>query len=674
MTSWIFAVTTFLGSYLLFVVQPMVGKILLPTFGGVSSVWTTVMLFFMTVLLSGYGYVVYLSQKSKRRQFYLHAVLVSLSALLLVYGLIFGKGHVLTGNFYVQNNPTISLLLALKTLLLPCLLLASTSVIIQSWLAKIHPQKSPYWLYVISNAGSLLGLLSYPLIIEPNLTLKLQQTLWVSGVFLYFGFLISSVIIYARNKAGGGVKAVKPRSFDIRKSLPWFALPFVSTSAMLALTNYITLEISPIPYIWVATLGVYLLSFIVAFIGGRWYPRRFYGVSLLFIVIILYAVTSGFIFLKYSYMIPIALAALFIIGLVCHRELFRVRPKPEYLSIYYLIISLGGVAASIFVGIVAPKFFGGVWEYPITLVAAILVGVFVLIRNSDFSYRLHAGAFGVLVMVLVGLLFSNSWKNVSGGRKTVASFRNFYGVINIFKNQDQKPFVLELYNGDTSHGTQIIGNDEEKNPTSYYAHSEGLGWAILNHPKRVGKNTMRFGVIGLGAGTNAAYCGEGDYIRFYEINPQVIKVSKDYFTYISNAEKSGCKVEIVEGDARLSMEKELRSGQQMKFDILAVDAFTSDSIPVHLLTSEATDLYLGHLAEGGVIVFHISSRYFNLAPILEAIAAEKGLYFNDIRGRNSRWVLISTISTGSQSYIPAKGNAKVRPWTDDYSNVLGTLN
>jgi len=359
--------------------------------------------------------------------------------------------------------------------------------------------------------------------------------------------------------------------------------------------------------------------------------------------------------------------------LVCHRELFRSRPKPEYLSIYYLIISLGGVVASIFVGIVAPKFFGGVWEYPITLAAAVLVGAFVLFRNSDLSYRIHAGVFGILVLVLIGLLFSNSWKYVERGRITVASFRNFYGVINIFKNQDQKPFMLDLYNGDTSHGTQIIGGSDEKVPTSYYAHEEGLGWAILNHPKRVSKSTMHLGVIGLGAGTTAAYCGEGDYLRFYEINPQVIKVSKEYFTYISNAEQSGCKVEIVEGDARLSMEGELKSGQEIKFDVLAVDAFSSDNIPVHLLTSEAMDLYSNHLAEGGVIAFHISSRYFNFGPVLEAMAAEKGLYFNDIRGRNSRWVLMSSFSTGPKSYIPAKENIKIRPWTDDYSNVLQTL-
>lgn len=673
---WIFTVTTFIGGTLLFVIQPMVGKLVLPVFGGVSSVWTTVMLFFTTIVLLGYVYVVWITKRPKNIQLLVHGILIIVS--LIWVGINYLSGH----SFFPVSGyspsafiPAFSLLvLLLKTLGLPCFLLATTSALLQIWHTYSHPGKSPYWLYTVSNTGSLTGLLIYPFILEPHLTLKAQQLTW-TFLFAVYGLLLFFVIYITRGAQKTVASDTKKFKIGLSRHLGWFALPFVATGAMLAFTNQITQVIAPVPFVWIATLGIYLLSFILAFVGGKWYSRKFYGLVLICLIAVLTLFTSGFIYFRIQFVFILSLTTLFAVDLVCFKELFRRRPDAEGLGLYYLMIALGGVAASVFVGVAAPSLFPDIWEYPLVLAGATFISAFVLFRKSDSAFRIHTGVFGILIITLIAWMFFYPSKSAMGRQmfETVARFRNFYGVLQVRKSGNSLPYSVELWSGSTMHGAQTIGGSGETTPTTYYSRDSGLGYAIVNSPGSLKRDSLRIGVIGLGTGTTAAYCDKGDTIRFYEINPQVVEASRKHFTFLANAEKSGCKVEIALGDGRISLEEELSAGKKGGFDVLAIDAFTDDAIPTHLLTREAVNLYLSHLADGGILAVHITNRYFDLGPELGAIAAERGLYFNDFGTQMSRWILISGFPTGPRSYIGTLENIKTSPWTDDYSNVFEAL-
>lgn len=670
-----FSLVTFISSFLLFLVQPLVGKILLPDFGGVSSVWTTIMMFFMMILLVGYIYVVWLSKQAKRKQLFLHAIIVFVVALVTFTIFIKKNSFFSLAQIHIDNNfPVLTLVIILtQVLALPCFLLATTSTLLQSWYSKIFPNKSPFSIYIFSNLGSLLGLLSYHYLVSPYYSLNQQQFLWISGfvlyiLLIYLAIFFSSGRIKKTKEAAQIVGKIKKSVFFI-----WFILPFISTTVMLTLTTYLTLSISPIPFVWIATLSIYLLSFILAFIEGDWYPREFYTLFMLFLVIVLSIFSSGFLDLKYSFYLPFSLFALLIINLVLHRELFMSKPRKENLTYFYLAIALGGIAASIFTGIIAPIIFTEIIEYPLILIAVTITGIVILFKNPSSTFRLHTSIFGVVTVLLTAWLFIFSWKWTyeSDNLKIISSMRNFYGIVHVLKSGNKAPYLLEIMNGNIEHGNQEIGGSQEDIPTTYFAKDSGLGIAILNHANSLKKLPLRIGVIGLGAGTTAAYCNRNSYIRFYEINPQVIDVARRYFTYLKNAENRGCKVDIIEGDARLSLTKELILGEKGKFDILAVDAFTDDSIPIHLLTAEAIKLYLFHLNVDGIIAFNVTNKSLNLWLELQTLAEKDGLYFNRITSNYSEWVLLSRYSTGSESYIPK--NSIVKEWTDNYSNILQIL-
>jgi hypothetical protein len=670
-----FPLTIFISSFLLFLIQPMVGKLVLPILGGAFSVWTAVMLFFTIILLFGYGYVVWLTKMPRRSQTLIHLVLIVVTVVWTVANFLVTRSFVPKNDIWVhQGIPVIALLLSLiKTLGLPCFLLATTSPLLQSWYSRIFVSKSPYWLYIISNAGSLIGLLAYPLLVEPHISLKMQQNLWFWCLTFYTS--VSLTVLFVVYKKMQPVLSEKKSITTNKGSLfTWLVLPFVSTAAMLAITAQLTMSVSPAPFMWVATLGVYLLSFIVAFIDKDWYSSDFYGFLVLILIVLLSLFTFGFITIKYQAFVAIMLVGLFFISLLCNRELFKRRPEPKELSTFYLMIGLGGVIASVFTAIIAPMIFNDIWEYPLALIASSLVALFVLNKNKSLSFRIHSAIFAVIVITLTCWLFVNPLESESKqpGTKILANLRNFYGVQHVLRTELDVGYKLSLLSGETIHGLQYFVNDDEYVPTVYFAPDSGIGYAIENRPKKLNNSPIKIGVIGLGVGTIAAYCDKGDSITFYEINPQVIDASRKYFKYIENAEKGGCIVKIIQGDGRISLEKELDKGEVGNFDVLAVDAFTDDSIPVHLITREALQLYLSHLAEGGVIAFHTSNRYVNLSPVLESLAGIDNFYYNHIQTTSS-WNLLSKYPISLQSYIPRRVSSEGRYWTDDYSNILSVL-
>lgn len=670
----LFGITAFIGAFLLFAVQPMAGKIVLPVFGGAASVWTVVILFFTTILLIGYIYVVWLTKKSKNLQLKIHTVVIIITTLWLVFNFWRSGSVILNLSPQVQAMPpTAGLLYVLIGILaLPSFVLSTTSTLLQMWLVGIKPKASPYWLYIISNFGSLAGLLSYPFMVEPNLTLFVQQSVWVYGFCFYAVLMI--LINYRYSQVGKNLPAVsKSYKLNLDHVNKWFFLPFISTGTMLALTTQLTQVINPMPFIWVITLSIYLISFIVAFIDKPWYSRKFYGLVLIMYLIINATFSTGLVSLGYKNAFAVSMLGLFLTALVAHRELFRSKPDAKGLTFYYLMIAAGGVGASIFCSFIAPNIFSDIWEYPIMLISGVLLSVYILVQTTNKTFKIHSVALGIFAIGLIVGIFLRVWNNYRGNYSSVANYRNFYGVLHVVKDNQSPPYKVGLYNGSTYHGEQNIGSDSESTPTTYYKIDSGLGRAILNYTNRNVIPNIKIGVVGLGVGTTASYCSNGDLIRFYEINKKVVEVSRNYFTYLKNAEVNGCRVEIVEGDARISLENELKQKSSIKFDVLAIDAFTDDSIPTHLITKEAISLFLNHVTPRGIVAIHISSKYFDLAPQLFTGAAEEKLYVNQVNNQDSRWILISKFPIGTDSKIPVLSNTSQRAWTDDYSSMLEAM-
>lgn len=667
MYKWLFPATTFLGAFLLFVAEPMTGKLVLPIFGGSAMVWVTVMLFFTTILFFGYGYVVWLRRLEKKIQFFIHICLLIISLVGTVFGYLrFTSDTLLT-------NPILSLLyILISNFALPTFVLATTSVLLQCWYSDLYRLKSPYWLYIVSNAGSLFGLLLYPFLIEPFLSIKTQWEIWIGGFLLFCVLMTWGTVLFYKNVSEKNVKRLSYKATPILR-FTWFVLPFISTAAMLSFTTQLTSQVSPIPFVWVATLGVYLLSFVFAFIDTKWYPKWFFEILLLCLVPIVGLLAYGLLAVGYLVVFCFYLFFLFVIDLVCNRALFVLRPSPEGLSNYYLLNGLGGVGASIFTAIIAPNLFTDIWEFPLVIIMAAGVAGIILIKSKFRKIRAISMPFALASGVVFIVLFLRNQDRLFGGNDVtaLATMRNFYGVLHVLKKGKSEPYQIQLYNGYIIHGDQTFGVNQEFVPSTYYTRESGLGITILNHPKSIKKMPLKIGTIGLGTGTVATYCGKGSSIRFYEINPQVITVAENYFTYLSNAKKNGCNVEIVQGDGRTSLTNELKKDRKNNFDVLIVDAFTGDTIPTHLLTEEAIDLYLSNLSEEGVIAVHVSNKYLDLAPVLKSEASIKKLYFQLVEKMGASWVILSRSIFGSESFLP--GVSTVKPWTDDYSNLFQVL-
>lgn len=679
----LYALTILVSAFLLFQVQPVIAKIILPWFGGSAAVWTTCLLFFQMVLLLGYLYSHALIRYLKpRMQIMLHAGVLLVSLLALpVYPKAAWKP-------IGGDEPAIRILgLLAVTVGLPYFLLSTTGPLLQAWYARRFKGAMPYRLYALSNAGSMFALLSYPVLFEPTMTTHQQAWMWSAG-YAVFVALCGYTALRSQNSQGTEpvgqaswpVEVVETEEPAAKHYAMWLLLPAMASVLLLAITNHLSQNVAAIPFLWVLPLSIYLLTFILCFEGEGWYRRNPY-LQLLAVALgsMAYAlsvdITSN---VPIKVMVPLFGMGLFTCCMVCHGELARLKPHPRYLTHFYLMISAGGALGGLLVGLVAPHVFNALYEMPLGLVACAVLVVFVVRQDDDLKWfrRWHgtlvSGVLTLALAVFIGLQI----RDMVRGSRLLA--RNFYGGLRV---RDSGPDTAldstrTLTHGTINHGEQYLNIARRDLPTTYYGPNTGLGIAIREKQK---KGAIRVGMIGLGTGTTAAYGRLGDYYRFYEINPLVLELAHKQFTFLGDCK---AKVDVAMGDARLSLEREAPEN----FDVLAVDAFSSDSIPVHLLTREAMDLYFRHLQPDGILAVHISNRYLNLQPVLEGetAATQKIARVVDTEDDDTQdvfgatWVLITSPASGFKgeemsNSAPLDSKKTVRLWTDEYSNLFKIL-
>lgn len=779
----LYALTIFLGAFLLFQVQPMIGKFILPWFGGGPGIWTTCMLFFQMLLLAGYGYAHFLGSGCKPRlQARIHGVVLVLA--LLTLPIIPADSWKPDGS----AEPTMRiLLLLLASVGLPYFVLSTTGPLLQRWFSLSHPGVSPYRLYALSNVGSLLALLTYPFVFEPALSRKAQAWMWSGGMIVFAALcgycawrLRESPAEKPAPAPGSGADEAEAQPPTLLRKLLWIALPAGASMMLLGTTNKMCQDVAVVPFLWVLPLSLYLLSFIISFDSPRWYSRRWYGAGM----ILAFAAITAAIYksndIPLSWQVFIYSSALFILCMCAHGELYRIRPHPRYLTTFYLMISAGGALGGLLVAVVAPLIFVDYYEFQIGLIGSGLVFI-AAVWHTRAAVPLTAGGmtlrklpglpvkafpvvFGLVLLTICPLalgclLFGldndlieklrepvwNTINQLAGatvptesllnvcliwglalyvtavwlGRylapirrwlnmgmavilvaciltsillqqevaedrnKSIASARNFYGTLKVFEynpGSDIDNYYL-LQHGRITHGMQLRHPTYRNWPTTYYGEMSGVGKTIKHFPRQEGQ---RVAVVGLGTGSMAVHGKEGDYYRFYEINPAVTNIALNQFTHLTDSQ---AKIEIAMGDARLSMENEA----PQQFDVIVLDAFSSDAIPVHLLTTESFALYRRHLKPDGVICVHISNRHLDLEPIVLMAADQLGWRAAIVENRdgdigvdgdetNAWWVYtaIWVLVTANDELLdhselaglitPPKERTKpVRMWTDDYT-------
>ena len=687
----VYGLTVFLGASLLFLVEPMAAKALLPVLGGSSAVWLASLCFFQCVLLMGYGYAYLVtgwwSAGRERMLGWVHCGL-------LVWGVLSLAGfrHVGTGWAGATRHPAATIFLQLAGMVgLPFLLLSATSPLLQVWMAQRSGRGVPYRMFALSNVGSLLALVAYPMVIEPYLRLRVQRGVWAIGFAVYAGMCgwlavrgeetvrgesmedeIQGSLYCGGDAAAGRDDGFGGRGADRGKRWwMWFGLSAAAAMQLCAVTSHLTVNVAAIPLLWVAPLAVYLASFVLAFEFAGMYRR---GVVARLLVVML--ASLGYLLSKTDVSLPIGMSVefflleLFCACWFCHAEVYALRPLGARAAAgFYLVVAAGGAAGTMFVAIVSPMVFQANYDLPLAF--AVTAAMATAVTWSDgWPQRLLWGVSTVLCCALVGMLY-NGYRVQS-----VLNARNFYGSLRV-KQTDQPAQAgtsRVLLHGSIKHGMQWFADDFRREPTTYYARDSGVGLALGSC---CGGRPRRVGVIGLGAGTMAAYGRDGDTMRFYEINPLVEGIAQVLFTYLR---ESRARVTVVEGDARVSLAREAPQG----FDVLVVDAFSGDAIPVHLLTVEALREYRRHMALGGVIAFHISNQYLDLLPVLGELAKAERMEARlvDSPGREdrgefaARWVLLSDGDGlfGKKEFrwaaAPVPEQPRVRLWTDDYSSLL----
>jgi len=667
----LYAYTIFTSAFLLFLVQPVIAKMILPWFGGSASVWTTCMLFFQGVLLLGYLYSHWAVRTLKpKTQLWVHVGLLALSlaALPIAPSASWKPAGAEDPTFRIWGLLSVSVGL-------PYFLLSTTGPLIQAWYARTHHQAVPYRLFALSNLGSMLALLGYPVVIEPFVTSRNQALFWTGGYVLFT--LLCAGAAWRASRADVQESAGSSRGDAGDGRAPWtsvalwIALPACASLMLLAVTNYMCQDVASIPFLWVVPLALYLLSFILCFEREGWYRPRVYE-WLLAVAI------GGMCYLYYGrdsdiplrWVIVAFSAGLFVCCMFCHGEVARRKPAVRHLTFFYLMISLGGAVGSMLVALVAPRVFRAYYELPVGLVLCAVLALIVNRRDSVIYYSLISAALvmGFYMVKQSRQMYSNN----------ILMVRNFYGALAVAEegSPGEPEALRKLIHGTINHGQEFLDPERRRWPTTYYAPNSGVGVAI-EHNRHSGQ---RVGVIGLGTGTLATYGRPGDYYRFYEINPLVIDIAHSYFFFLQDSQ---AKVDVALGDARLSLERE----PPQNFDVLAVDAFSSDSIPVHLLTLEAFQIYFRHLRPDGVLAVHVSNRYLDLKPVVRNLADRLGrscvlIDTEDGEGDGtfgSTWVLV----TSNQRFLEdpdVKAESKEVPprpdlplWTDDYSNLFRIL-
>jgi len=820
----LFGLTIVLSAFLLFQVQPLIAKQILPWFGGSAAVWTSCMLFFQLALLGGYAWAHWLSEQPLKRQILLHVGLLLLS--LAVLPIIPSARWKPAGG----DDPLLGILgLLAATVGLPYFLLSATSPLLQSWYSRANGGAMPYRFFALSNAGSMAGLLTYPVLVEPYVTNRYQAWMWSGG---FLAFVVFFVVVAYRSRNARDEVAMGPVESSDAGAAPtwsdkllWTGLAACASALLLAVTNHLTQNVAAIPFLWVLPLSLYLLSFILCFDSDRWYNRPLFpGLAAVILPSLAYAMSEGGIFTDLRVAVAIYCGALFILFMVCHGELARRRPSPRYLTSFYLMVSVGGAIGGLLVGFVFPYVlpalidlpiilsltaflfawllwrdysaqagdslkdenflnapydkvvmavltaaavafiatrlasakYGGAaafleapYDSPVLLALAIIFvlyllwrsrgavepedekrdrivvliissaiplfclwhlamsrfhgapalgsgpndwvvvlslagldGIYLLWRGRDtFDNSMVISAAGIaLACGMTGYMARDSWNYVGGARLTM---RNFYGALVVYDHDadnDMGPY-RELRHGTIEHGEQFLWPQNLRHATTYYAEKSGLGLALRS--LRVEGN-INVGSIGLGAGTTAVYARPGDHYYFYDINPDVPIIANTQFSFLLHCYG---KKEIILGDARLSLENELKRGVNRQFDLLSVDAFSGDAIPVHLLTREAYKIYWQQLRPNGVLAVHVSNRYLSLAPGVALAAAEDGKQAMEINydGDDDReetaseWVLVTSrkgfferdeIKAAATKIAPIRG---LREWTDDYSNLYKIL-
>ncbi len=682
----IYSLTIFLSAFLLFQVQPLIGKFILPWFGGMPSVWTTCMLFFQLLLFGGYAYAHFTTSHLRPRwQAIVHVVLLAAACIVL---------PIIPGDTFKPTSgeaPISRIILVLgATVGVPFFILSSTGPLLQGWFSRTHQSRSPYRLYALSNVGSLLALITFPMFFEWLLPTRFLAWMW-SISFIVFA-LLCAVCAWAAAVHGRPLPEVAPEATasEARPGwgtwLLWFALAMVPSVLLLATTNQVCLDVATVPFLWVLPLTLYLLSFILCFDSDRWYSRRYFIPGAFVAMACVWYALDQAASASFWMQLGAYFTGLFMCAMVCHGELVRRKPHVRYLTSFYLVISAGGAAGGIFVGIVAPYTFTGYYELHIGLYACALLILIVLgldRRQMTLPKPLQAVVW-LLLVGFVSLLGVELARNATERRDHLLSIsRNFYGVLRVREDDEQystddddthREPTHELLNGRIEHGFQYLDPKLRRIATSYYGVTSGVG-RVLSVPS---DGSRHVGLVGLGTGTLAVYAHKGDHFQFYEINSEVEKLARKYFTYLDDCRG---EVEIIHGDARLNLAREQPQG----FNLLVLDAFSGDAIPVHLLTKEAFAIYLPHMAPDGIIAVHISNKHFDLEPVVLAIADVYDLSTVTIDAQtsttgdsSSSWVLVSAsprVLRAKRIYNARRKNqteARVL-WTDDHASLFELL-
>lgn len=654
----------------------MMGRFVLPWFGGGPAVWTNCLLFFQIVLLAGYAYAHWLgSIRNLRLQARIHTGLLAAS---LAFLPIVPRTDLWKPASSSDPSGRI-LLLLVATVGGPYLLLSSTGPLLQRWAAMRAPDHAPWRLYALSNLGSFLALFSYPFVLEPYLRLHVQAWTW-SALYALFAILCAWIAV---GQASGSPNWTNQRLVppELLTVLFWIGLAAAGSALLLATTNLLSQEIAPFPFLWVAPLSLYLLTFILAFEHPRWYLRTVFAIAAGVLGPAACAVQVAAVGLGIKIQVGIYLLALFVVCMVCHGEIARSRPSPQYLTAFYLAIAAGGALGGIFVAIVAPNVFTEFVEYPIALAIACFLGFIGWLRTgalAQWTNRNIAVRIPLMALLVGGL--TSVVAMLTNNTPAIVSVRNFYGVLRVRESIDTNGAYRLLTHGTIQHGYQYLRSPKNRWPTSYYGPHSGAG-IVLNAIDKPGR---RVAVIGLGTGTLAAWGRAGDTFRFYEINPAVDRIAHEWFTYLKD---SKAHTEIVLGDARVQMERELAAGSSHDFDVIAVDAFSSDAIPIHLLTSECGDTYRKRLVPGGILLLHISNHHLNLEPVTRGLAQHLGwkastfVSVDDSSTGDSSaiWVMMSSnadffLQPGMAQEISWVGKGRVPvTWTDDYASLWHVL-
>lgn len=727
----LFLITILTGSFLLFLVQPMIARMALPRLGGAPAVWNSAMLVYQALLLAGYAYAHRLTQSAPRRQAIIHIALFAVAILWLPIGLA-----------NLQPPADGSPIFWVPWLLIASIgplffVVAAQAPLMQRWYSLSGNEGEPYALYAASNVGSFGGLIAYPILVEPFTTLQSQKWIW-SGIYLALMALVFICALQLWRKAGTSTAPTEAASTLVpigwRRRLYWIILAAVPSGLMLSTTSHLTTDLMAMPLIWVIPLGIYLLSFSVAFADNQ---KPAYWISRFAPIVLI--ISAAFVFVVWGKAaiggLTASLSLLFIVAVALHNEMYRTRPAPAQLTSFYLMMSVGGVLGGFFCAIVAPLLFDWTWEHPILiLMAAALLPAIPLLHLNETDKRLPVimtaigaialalGLFGGIsepvessftkillaatiitlgiavagfrlpfLLAVAGLLTINGgWYSVQQSLDGVR-MRSYFGTYTV--NASESGRVRWLNHGTTMHGMQLL--DDPTRPISYYPDTSGVGIAMLNAPRLYGPKAS-IGVVGLGTGTLACYRRPGQYWQFFEIDPLVIEIARERKIF-SFLEKCAPDVPITLGDARLT----LAAVPEGKFDILALDAFSSDSIPLHLLTKEAFATYRKALKPNGLLLVHISNRYIDLNPVVAAEAKANGWsaalrhdspteQLMNRGNRASQWIALSrdpaklaeltgkvdTVKSryyNSEQWLQLDAPGKTSPWTDDYASVLPHL-